>query len=955
MLRITVSKGGKSAVKYFKEALSRQDYYAEKSTVMGMWHGKMTSMLSLGKEVFQEQFERLVQNRHPASGEKLTVRDAPNRRAGYDFTFNAPKSVSIIEAITGDDAIREAHRQAIQIAMREAEVNMQYQCGQGKDKHYETSGNLLYAAFEHDVTRPVEKKIDGETRFVPDPHLHTHCFVMNATWNEERGRFQAVEVGNIKKNAAYYEALYHNALATGLQKAGYQVDRTKSSFEINGISRETIEKYSCRTLEIEKATREKGLSWAEDKAELGIKTRHNKNKSVDADEMKHSWNDRLDTHEEFTIRSAKGAPKAVNGLAGEKEKEQLSYEEALNRSLNHYMERKSVVPEKQVLAYALKLGIDHFDPDKLQEELTSRKGETVFSGNKKSDTYLTTRGALSAEDQMKNFAISTRASMSPLNPDYEPQKAFLNDGQRHAIGHALSSQDQVVLISGGAGVGKTTLMKEVQHGIEEGGKSLFAFAPSADASRGVLRSKGFEKADTIKKLLSDSDLQSQLKNQVILIDEAGMVGNQTMNGVFQIAEQQNARVILAGDWKQHSSVEAGDALRLLEQDTDLPVARVNEIVRQSEKTGYREAVKDLSDGRFESAFDQLEKMESIIEIEDAEKRHERIADDYVASVQSPKRRKTIGETSSRTAIVVSPTHREGKVISDVLRKKLKEKGLVRGEDHQFQVSQNLSFTQADKQDHLNYRPGQRIQFHQTTREYEAGKSYEVDSVREDGAVMVRNHADEKLRALPVSEVDSFQVYRNEQISLAEGDLIRITGNGRSKSNTPLNNGESYRVAGFSEQGDIQLDSGVTLPKDYQNFNLGYYRTSHSAQGKDADDVLIAQSSLSFAASNEKQFYVSVSRGIERCRIYTDDKQGLKWAASQNSDRMSADEIAKDTKDQGAWLKARNQFHQQRQVEQARQAVQPKKKMNLKTKEERHHEPTITFTRAEEPQITDFEI
>ncbi len=99
------------------------------------------------------------------------------------------------------------------------------------------------------------------------------------------------------------------------------------------------------------------------------------------------------------------------------------------------------------------------------------------------------------------------------------------------------------------------------------GKKFYAFEPSADASRGVLRSKNFEGADTIKKLLDDQKLQEQLKDQVILIDEAGMVGTQTMNGIFEIAIKQNARVILSGDWKQHNSVEAGDAIRLLEQHT----------------------------------------------------------------------------------------------------------------------------------------------------------------------------------------------------------------------------------------------------------------------------------------------------------------------------------------------------------------------------------------------------
>ncbi len=113
------------------------------------------------------------------------------------------------------------------------------------------------------------------------------------------------------------------------------------------------------------------------------------------------------------------------------------------------------------------------------------------------------------------------------------------------------------------------------------------------------------------------------------------------------------------------------------------------------------------------------------------------------------------------------------------------------------------------------------------------------------------------------------------------------------------------VKGFTQDGHVLLENGQTLAKDYRNFTLGYYRTSHSSQGKDADDVLIAQSSASFPASNEKQFYVSVSRGVERCFIYTDDKAALKEAVLQDANRLSAADIAELSHDRSLWLQARN--------------------------------------------------
>ena len=110
--------------------------------------------------------------------------------------------------------------------------------------------------------------------------------------------------------------------------------------------------------------------------------------------------------------------------------------------------------------------------------------------------------------------------------------------------HVLESRDKVTLIRGAAGVGKTTMMQEAVEAIEAGGKRVFTFAPSADASRGVLRSEGFGNADTVARLLIDERLHEELKGQVIWIDEAGLLGTKTMARVFDLAEEIDASVIL---------------------------------------------------------------------------------------------------------------------------------------------------------------------------------------------------------------------------------------------------------------------------------------------------------------------------------------------------------------------------------------------------------------------------
>src|SRR5436309_10878073 len=100
------------------------------------------------------------------------------------------------------------------------------------------------------------------------------------------------------------------------------------------------------------------------------------------------------------------------------------------------------------------------------------------------------------------------------------------------------------------------MMKEAVAAIERCGQKVFTFAPSAEASRGVLRSEaGFANAETVQALLQSSKLREQVRGQVIWIDEAGLLGSRTLTRVAALAEKENCRIILSGDTGQHRAVE----------------------------------------------------------------------------------------------------------------------------------------------------------------------------------------------------------------------------------------------------------------------------------------------------------------------------------------------------------------------------------------------------------------
>ena len=297
MLRITTSKSAAGALQYFEKGLTKSDYYAEKGEIIGQWHGKAAAMLKLKGDVSRDAFEALVFNKNPETGAPLTVRNSANRRVGYDFTFDVPKSVSICYSQTKDSEIFNAFDNAIKETMREIEESASTRVRINGQNENRTTGNLVWGTFTHDDARPVNG--------IPDPHLHQHVFVFNATYDEKENRFKAAQFGDIKANAPYYEAVFNNRLASNLQKAGYQIERNERNFELKGYERSTIEKFSNRTREIEKKAKELGLTYAEDKSELGALTRENKRTGYDKEDIRLQWRSRLSEKELELIENSK--------------------------------------------------------------------------------------------------------------------------------------------------------------------------------------------------------------------------------------------------------------------------------------------------------------------------------------------------------------------------------------------------------------------------------------------------------------------------------------------------------------------------------------------------------------------------------------------------------------------------------------------------------------------------
>jgi len=874
MLRITMNKSAGGAKKYYSEEYYSEgqsnelNYYSEKDQAIGRWGGKAAEELGLAGDILKKDFASLCDNINPVTGKTLTGRNDVDRRVGYDFTFNASKSVSLAYSFGNDEDKKEiltAFQSSVRETVSEIETGMQARVrDKGKNENRET-GNIAYGEFTHFTTRP----IDG----VPDPHLHSHCFIFNATYDKKDKKWKAGEFGQIKQDAAYYEAVFHSKLASKLEAMGYRVEKTDNGFELVGIEKKTLDKFSRRTKEIEEHAREHNITDDKKKSQIGAKTREAKRVDITPAEQQENWKSRISSAELAEIYNLK---KRSAGFTKKQEEDDVA-SEAVKFSLEHHLERKSVASDKEILATAIKSSIGMATPEQIKQAFNS--DNNILIANENLRTFITTKEALKEEKQLIKACIDMKGRLKPINENYELKSDILNDQQKAAVRHALGTTDQISIITGKAGTGKTTLMKEVKQGITEAGKQIYSFAPSSEASRGVQRSEGFKNADTVAKLVQDKNLHPQLKNQVIWIDEAGMLSNRDMNNVIEIAKQQSARIILSGDTKQHNSVQRGDALRIIQEQGGIKPITVSKIQRQKNE-GYKQAVTLLSDGGIEKGFKKLENIGAIKEIADSKERITAIAEDYYSSAFRGKQKKDV--------LVIAPTHAEGELVTGYIRAKLKDKNVIGNDEREFTVFKNRQFTEAEKQKPENYNQGNLIVFHQNIKGVRKGARLEV--MGHEGSNLLARDSKGMPFDVPVSQAKNFSVFEVRKVQVTKGDKIRITGNGKSEDGKHLFNGTTYNIHAFDKQGNIRLSNGSVLSKEYGHFNLGYVMTSHSSQGKTADKVIISQSSATFRASSIEQFYVSVSRGKQAVSIYTDDKESLKQAVSRSVQRTSATEL-----------------------------------------------------------------
>lgn len=266
------------------------DYYTEKSHVPARVMGALAERLGLSGEFNSAKFNAALHGEFEFNGSPIEIANKPSlKRAAYDCVFSAPKSVSIEALVHGEKGVVEAHKQAVEMAMREVQNLIRARVT--KDgKTYALAAEAVYFEFLHETSRNVE----GE---LPDPDLHTHnvipklVLVKDSKGNEKLYALNNEEIFQAQK---MLDAVYKQELAQRLRSLGYELEMTKHGFEIAGYSREQIEAFSKRTEEIDNNLAEQGLSrensTGKQREAANLKKRKGKGiKTFSRAEMRQAW------------------------------------------------------------------------------------------------------------------------------------------------------------------------------------------------------------------------------------------------------------------------------------------------------------------------------------------------------------------------------------------------------------------------------------------------------------------------------------------------------------------------------------------------------------------------------------------------------------------------------------------------------------------------------------------
>ncbi|WP_052049948.1 MobF family relaxase [Leptolyngbya sp. KIOST-1] len=826
MLSLTVISANQGETYYTAE-----NYYTnEENQAHSGWWGQGAKSLGLSGQVQGADFKNLLHGSHPQGHQTLSGRkiDPDRHRAGLDLTFSAPKSISLAALVGGNEAIEQAHRTAVTRTLAIIEERYaQTRVRTPEGRQVVGTGNLIVAQFHHDTSR--EK----------DPQLHTHCVVINATQLND-GRWQSLHNDTLFKQQKLLGMIYQNELAVEVQRLGYGIEpRANGQFELRGYQAEDLQTFSKRREQILAAVEENATAQARELATL--MTRAPKGKEIPREELRTYWQQQAQA-----LKLEHPQPQLMDWQSQPKR--------ATQAGLTHCAEREAVFHREQVERFALEnhLGQQLFDD---VQQTVDTDPEVIHTH----DQRLTTQTAVLRELETIRTVLDGRGDVGAIaSPDLVEanlRNQGLTEGQVQGVMLAATTRDRVIAWQGVAGAGKSYALNQFRQIAEAQGYTVRGFAPSAEAAKALGDSAQIQPVETVAALLCAQPVEpNPAQPEVWVVDEAGLLSAKDALALVTKAQAQQARVVLVGDTRQLSAVEAGNPFKSLQQ-AGMATAYLTQSLRQKNQQ-IKAGVDLIAAGEIAAGVRQLKPY--IHQVSSQEARAAAIARDYLA-LAPDERKKTL---------LLAGTNQERLAITQLVREGMKAEGtLGQGLTVKRLKARDLTETQASYAHH--FQPGNMLipQASYKRLGLEKGQRYEVLTTdSHSNGLTLRGQSEGALQVDP-AQIRRKSVYEVEEMEIAVGDRLRWTCNDHALGRR---NGQEFEVVGL-EEGQVLMRWGQGELGSFEGSELAHLdyalvSTTYAAQGKSAERVIGALDRHVARAS----FYVAVSRVKRELRLYASE-------------------------------------------------------------------------------------
>ncbi len=914
MLTISKPLSSGQAQTYHKEefANARDNYYSEDDRVRGEWHGQLAAQWNLKGEVNEEHFVRLADGQHPLTGEQLVQHRAAmeyfnerggkvktmEHRAGWDATFSAPKSVSLTALVGGDEQVRAAHRESVNVALDELEKYVQARIGGNHAP--EITGKWIAAKFEHDSSRPV----DGYAA----PQLHTHVVVFNMT-ERENGEMRALQPRELYRSQQYATAIYRSELALRLRHLGYEIEQSAHGApEIRGYSQEYLEASSPRRQQIKEHLSEQGRSGAESAQIAAHRTREAK-LNITHEEMRRQHRAMAKKHgnqPEHVVREAQARLHHIEPL--NEDRMQQVAQQSVEYSMQKNFERDAVSDERDLMRDALRRSMTEAPVGEIRRqfeyEIEQRHLLPTNHDQAQPSRLFTTDEMIALErDNIrlmqqgvnKYTELVSARSRSRMEHKYP----HLSNGQRAAIDDILTSRDRITALEGAAGAGKTTALAAVRDAAERDGYQVKGFAPTSGAAR-KLQEAGIE-SSTLQKYLQHGAEEQHAGKHLYILDESSLASTRQISDFLHRLQQQD-RVLLVGDVRQHEAVEAGRPYHQL-QEAGMHTAHLDDIIRQRDPA-LKETVELLARGEVREAVNELDHQGRVHEIRGRDERLREIASEYAKRPEG--------------TLVISPDNESRRELNALIHRTMQDTGQVQTIENTVRVLEaRQELTGADRAWAERYQPNDILRYAHGSKRLSVNAGEYATVVHADGKqnLLTVQRQDGKLITYDPKRLQGVSVYRESERQFAAGDRIQFTAPSNSKDLQVTNRELGTMVNPSNREMTIRMDSGKLIKFDAQkhpHLDYGYAMTSHSSQGQTADRVLIhVETEKSSQLVNNRMAYVAISRGRYDAKIYTDNKADLPDHLSREHTQSTAipviQQYAHQKLDGSGGYQSQNQF------------------------------------------------